>query len=117
MPQNLQDAICKVKEQEILIDLMEKRLKINTKFQPSSARSGLESNSSKPWLCTGDQTTTENQNIEEKVIAKINMNSGYNYKIPSIKRISHVQMAKRREKGLCSICDELYSSGHMFSRQ
>lgn len=118
-PQNLQDVIDKAKEQGILIDLMEKRLKTNTRLQHSTASSqktGVGTSTLKPWQRSGVQPSTWSQNSDEKAAPKINLNTGFNNTTPVIKRISPTEMAKRREKGRCYNCDETYSSGHKCSR-
>lgn len=89
----------KAREQETLVDILEKRSKAPSRpsyvksfpdWQPSKATV-----SSAPSSVSSQHTTT---------------------KIPEIKKISPQEMAKRREKGLCYNCDEIYSRGHKCQR-
>ncbi|KAK1387676.1 hypothetical protein POM88_015854 [Heracleum sosnowskyi] len=114
-PVTLQEAIDKAKEQEIFIDMIEKRMKgqakprYSTTYQPkpSFEASPLKSGAgiTSPSFSSGRTNSTLDP-------PKHVGNSSSSSRTPMIRRISPSEMAKRREKGLCYNCDEIYSPGH-----
>lgn len=115
-PSSLQDAIDKAKEQEIFIDLMEKRFRGSHKSQSSfsaTPRDGTDTTVSKNWQKSTSTPSFGTPLFEDKSSRKWGTNSAYNNsKSPMIRKISPAEMVKRREKGLCYNCDETYVTGH-----
>lgn len=86
-PRSLSEAMEKAKEQEVFMELMEKRVRTSVpRTTPTSfaaAKDTLKTAHSSPVA-----------------------------KWPEVKKISPQEMAKRRERGLCYNCDEIYTRGH-----
>lgn len=106
-PTTLQDAIDKAREQEIYVEMIEKRVKGSYKapytFQ-HTPKTNTEGQATKTWA-----SSNQFSSFPDKGINKASHQPG---KAPTIRRISPAEMAKRRERGLCYNCDDVYTPGH-----
>lgn len=93
------------------MELMEKRVKGNSRFQyPTySSKIATDQNSHTGWHSSGP---SQAKPYQVKDTQKLSLYSNNKPKIPDIKKISPTEMAKRREKGLCYNCDEVYVREH-----
>lgn len=100
-PRTLNEAMEKAREQETLIELLDKRVKTPFKTATMPTKPAPAWISPKPATSSTSSSTPQQTSIS---------------KLPEIKRITPQEMAKRREKGLCYNCDEVYSRGHKCQR-
>lgn len=109
---SLRDAMEKAKEQELLMELLEKRVKGTSKFMQHTTnplRVTTEGGHAKAWQTT---TSYSNPNSPARESSKSVTVPTNITRLPDVKKITPAEMARRREKGLCYNCDEFYVHGH-----
>ncbi|XP_074327634.1 uncharacterized protein LOC141665550 [Apium graveolens] len=105
-PATLQEAMDKAKEQELFVELLEKRVEMGHKTSHKM----------------GNKSVTGHRNSYTGFKPNVNPSYGNrnkfpSTKIPAIKRITPADMAIRREKGLCYNFDEAFVPGHKCAKQ
>ncbi|TXG52963.1 hypothetical protein EZV62_022132 [Acer yangbiense] len=82
----------------------------------------IEAKKTKTWLAKPDTYPTQNQPLSKQNTPTtqplITYRNRKNTELIPIKRLIHVELIARRDKGLCYNCDEVYTFGHQcFKKQ
>lgn len=110
-PSTLQDAMDKAKEQELLVELLEKRVE-------GAQKGGYKGGGSYNTIGKSNSSFQKSQfNSQVSNRNKSTLPNSTSQKLPYIKKITPAEMAVRREKGLCYNCDEAFVPRHKCVKQ